>query len=123
MPFISISTLGTMALREYEILSLEPNSASNRFVMAPSVLGLRFGNHVGDWEHTMVRFVNGVPDVVYYSEHSGGAAYTYSAVEKSGDRPVSYTAIGTHANYAVRAYLCQLSRYRLIVDHGSQDVG
>ena len=69
--------------------------------MASSVLGLRFGNHVGDWEHTMVRFINGVPDTVYYSAHSGGAAYEYSAVEKIGDRPVSYTGIGTHANYAV----------------------
>ena len=124
MPFISISTLGTMALRECETLSPEPNSASNRFVMAPiSVLGLRFGNHVGDWEHTMVRFVNGVPDVVYYSEHSGGAACTYSPVEKSGDRPVSYTAIGTHANYPVRPHLCRRLQYRLIVDRGSQDIG
>jgi hypothetical protein len=49
----------------------------------------------------MVRFINGVPDTVYYSAHSGGAAYKYSAVEKIGDRPVSYTGIGTHANYAV----------------------
>lgn len=65
-----------------------------------AVLGLRWGNHVGDWEHTMVRFVNGVPDVVYYSEHNGGSAYKYSAVEKIGGRPVSYAAIGTHANYA-----------------------
>jgi len=65
-----------------------------------TVLGLRFGNHVGDWEHTMVRFVNGVPDVFYCSAHSGGAAYKYSAVEKDGDRPVSYIGIGTHANYA-----------------------
>ena len=49
----------------------------------------------------MVRFLNGVPDVVYYSEHSGGAAYKYSAVEKVDDRPVCYIATGTHANYAV----------------------
>jgi len=69
------------------------------FNYGPAVLGLRYGNHVGDWEHTMVRFINGVPDTVYFSEHSGGTAYKYSAVEKSGDRPVSYTAIGTHANY------------------------
>jgi len=74
--------------------------------MASSVLGLRFGNHVGDWEHTMVRFINGVPDTVYYSAHSGGAAYKYSAVEKIGDRPVSYTGIGTHANYAVCLFIC-----------------
>ena len=70
-------------------------------MLTPSVLGLRYGNHVGDWEHTMVRFINGVPDVVYYSEHASGTAFKYSVVEKIGVRPVSYTAIGTHANYAV----------------------
>ena len=74
--------------------------------MASSVLGLRFGNHVGDWEHTMVRFIDGVPDTVYYSAHSGGAAYKYSAVEKIDVRPVSYTGVGTHANYAVCLYVC-----------------
>jgi len=82
------------------------DSASHRLIMASSVLGLRFGNHVGDWEHTMVRFINGVPDTVYFSAHSGGTAYKYSAVEKIGDRPVSYIGIGTHANYAVCFSIC-----------------
>jgi hypothetical protein len=50
----------------------------------------------------MVRFVNGSPDVVYYSEHASGSAYKYSAVDKIGVRPVSYIATGTHANYPVR---------------------
>ena len=54
----------------------------------------------------MVRFVNGVPDIVYYSEHASGTAYKYSVVEKVGVRPVSYTATGTHANYAVRPKPC-----------------
>jgi hypothetical protein len=81
--------------------NLPSNSTSNRLAMVLSVLGLRFGNHVGDWEHTMVRFINGTPSVVYYSQHSSGAAYTYSAAEKIGVRPVSYTGIGTHANYPV----------------------
>jgi hypothetical protein len=67
------------------------------------ILGQRFGNHVGDWEHTMIRFVNGSPDIIYYSAHSGGAAYKYNHTDVTwiGNRPVSYTAIGTHANYAV----------------------
>jgi hypothetical protein len=51
-----------------------------------SVFGIRFGNHVGDWEHNMVRFHNGVPKVVFFSEHAGGASYTYQAVEKIGKR-------------------------------------
>ncbi|KAF9647656.1 hypothetical protein BDM02DRAFT_3156054 [Thelephora ganbajun] len=62
------------------------------FNLGNAVLGLRFAHHG--------RFVNGIPDIVYYSEHSGGSAYTYSAVEKSGDRPITYAGIGTHANYA-----------------------
>ena len=81
------------------------------------VLNIRWGNHVGDWEHTMVRFQHGQPRLVFYSEHSFGAAYSYSAVEKIADnrpsrhpqhnrshrpaqRPVAYSAIGSHAMYA-----------------------
>ncbi|KAF2688065.1 hypothetical protein K458DRAFT_295182 [Lentithecium fluviatile CBS 122367] len=65
-----------------------------------SVFNVRFGNHVGDWEHTAVRFQDGVPKAVYFSEHSFGDAYTWDAVEKKGDRPVGFSATGTHAMYA-----------------------
>ena len=93
------------------VLHSFPSSfSSDRLVVVLSVLGITFGNHVGDWEHTMVRFINGVPDTVYYSQHSGGAAYKYSVVEKIGDRPVSYTGIGTHANYPVCLPVCLSSR-------------
>lgn len=51
-----------------------------------SVFNVRFGNHVGDWEHTMVRFYKGKPKSVFFSEHSGGEAYTYDAVERFGKR-------------------------------------
>jgi len=50
------------------------------------VLNVRFGNHVGDWEHTMVRFKNGTPKAMFFSEHDFGAAFTYKAVEKIGKR-------------------------------------
>ncbi|KAL6249829.1 Vacuolar protein sorting-associated protein 62 [Rhinocladiella similis] len=62
-----------------------------------------FGDHVGDWEHTMVRFVDGAPTAVYYSQHSGGEAFTYEATQKGPDgvRPIVYVANGTHANYAI----------------------
>ena len=70
----------------------------------------------------MVRFINGIPDTVYYSEHSSGSAYKYSAVDKIGDRPVSYIAIGTHANYAVRLRPCSRSQCHTIVDHWCQDI-
>lgn len=64
------------------------------------VFNVRFGNHVGDWEHTMVRFHHGKPKYVYVSEHFFGEAYTYNAIEKIGKRPVVYSAEGTHAMYA-----------------------
>ena len=51
-----------------------------------AVFNVRFGNHVGDWEHTTVRFQDGVPKAVFFSEHSFGEAYTWDAVEKSGKR-------------------------------------
>jgi hypothetical protein len=68
--------------------------------LGQTVLGIRFGNHVGDWEHSMVRFQNGIPKGIYFSEHEGGQAYAWEAVEKRGDRPVIYSAVGSHAMYA-----------------------
>jgi hypothetical protein len=47
--------------------------------------GFNVGNHVGDWEHTMVRFVNGTPSAMWFSQHSNGEAFTYQAVEKGKD--------------------------------------
>lgn len=61
---------------------------------------MEFGDHVGDWEHSMVRFVNGQPQYVYLSAHDGGAAYTFSAMQQQSGRPVTYIGVGTHANYA-----------------------
>ena len=48
----------------------------------------------------MVRFQDEVPQAVWFSQHAFGEAFTYSAVEKQGDRPVVYSANGSHANYA-----------------------
>ena len=50
------------------------------------VFNIRFGNHIGDWEHTLIRFQHGKPKVVFVSEHFFGSAYSYSAVEKIGKR-------------------------------------
>ena len=51
-----------------------------------SVFNIRWGNHVGDWEHTLVRFQHGKPKLVYFSEHNFGSAYNYDSVEKIGKR-------------------------------------
>lgn len=50
------------------------------------VFSIRFGNHIGDWEHTLIRFQHGKPKLVFVSEHFFGSAYKYSAVEKIGIR-------------------------------------
>jgi hypothetical protein len=66
---------------------------------------LNFGNHVGDWEHTMLRFpsADSPPEAIWYSQHANGQAFKYSTVEKDSDgvRPVVYVAQGSHANYAI----------------------
>lgn len=51
-----------------------------------TVFDVRFGNHVGDWEHTMVRFYKGHPKALFLSAHTAGEAYSYEAVEKHGKR-------------------------------------
>jgi hypothetical protein len=50
----------------------------------------------------MIRFKNGKPTALWYSQHASGEALTYDIVEKHnhGPRPISYSAFGTHANYA-----------------------
>ncbi|KAI9812589.1 MAG: Vacuolar protein sorting-associated protein 62 [Pycnora praestabilis] len=69
------------------------------FNLGNVVFNVRFGNHVGDWEHSLVRFKDGKPKAVFCSEHNFGEAYSYEAVEKFGKRPVIYSATGTHAMY------------------------
>lgn len=56
------------------------------FNLGNSFLDIGFGNHIGDWEHSLVRFKHGKPVAVFVSEHSFGEAYTYDAVEKRHQR-------------------------------------
>ncbi|KAF1913940.1 hypothetical protein BDU57DRAFT_456635 [Ampelomyces quisqualis] len=63
---------------------------------------LNFGNHIGDWEHTMVRFSHGTPQAVWYAQHAHGQAFAYAAVNKtSSGRPIAYASRGSHASYPV----------------------
>lgn len=51
-----------------------------------TVFGIGFGDHVGDWEHTVVRFKDGLPESMFVSEHAFGQTYTYDSLEKYGKR-------------------------------------
>jgi hypothetical protein len=44
--------------------------------------GYTIDDHVGDWEHNMVRFSDGKPTAIWYSQHANGEAFTYEAVSK-----------------------------------------
>ncbi|KAL8788189.1 MAG: hypothetical protein Q9213_001828 [Squamulea squamosa] len=75
------------------------------------VFNIRFGNHVGDWEHCLVRFIDGKPKYVFVSEHYFGQAYTYSAVEKLGKR-VSEEPPPYKQHSLIMLEACHLLRYR-----------
>jgi len=90
-------------------------------------LGSELGDHVGDWEHNMVRFQDGIPQALWYSQHGNGEAFTYDCVEKMGIRPISYSARGTHANYAIAGThdhtIPDFNTYfGLLVDYTSQGI-
>ncbi|OHE92133.1 vacuolar protein sorting-associated protein 62 [Colletotrichum orchidophilum] len=63
--------------------------------------GMHFGDHVGDWEHNMIRFRDGKPTGIYYSQHVDGASLSWddSTLTKMDGRPIVYSARGSHANY------------------------
>ncbi|KAL2204211.1 hypothetical protein CC79DRAFT_1324983 [Sarocladium strictum] len=92
--------------------------------LGQTVLGIRFGNHVGDWEHCMIRFEHGVPRGMYLSEHEGGQAYAWEAFEKRGPnatRPVIFSAVGSHAMYALpgeHPYVLPFNLLRDVTDRG-----
>lgn len=50
----------------------------------------------------MIRFKNGVPSQVWYSQHGFGQAFAYQCLEKQGLRPVAYSGNGSHATYATK---------------------
>jgi len=63
---------------------------------------MHYGDHVGDWENNMIRFKNGEPQGIYYSQHVTGEVYKWDdkRLIMEGERPLVYSAYGSHANYA-----------------------
>lgn len=95
--------------------------------LGQTVLSIRFGNHVGDWEHCMIRFENGQPRAMSLSQHAGGQAYAWEALEKKPqkngrpDRPVIYSAVGSHAMYAspgMHPYVLPFKMLKDLTDKG-----
>lgn len=48
----------------------------------------------------MIRFRDGKPEAIWYSQHAAGQAFQYSATDKRGVRPIGFSGNGTHAVYA-----------------------
>ena len=64
--------------------------------------GDHFGNHVGDWEHNMIRFINEKPTGIYFSHHTGGEICNWddeTCLSKRDGRPFVFSCRGSHANY------------------------
>ncbi|KAK2033156.1 vacuolar protein sorting-associated protein 62 [Colletotrichum zoysiae] len=81
----------TQVLEPFDHIVKGPKAAS----------GMHFGDHVGDWEHNMIRFRDGKPVGIYFSQHVDGSSYDWDASElsKTDGRPIVYSARGSHANY------------------------
>ncbi|NTX01026.1 Vps62-related protein [Myxococcus sp. CA040A] len=60
-----------------------------------------FGNHVGDWEHVTVRFVDGRPTHVFMAQHAEGQLFVYGdkALGLLNFHPETYVAFGSHGAY------------------------
>ena len=114
------------------------------FNLGNTVFNVRFGNHVGDWEHTLIRFQHGKPIEAFLSEHNFGSSYTFNALEKhlerdeeaglereksrpvkstgkwKADRPIVYSGIGTHAMYATPGRHTYVLPFGLLHDETSR---
>jgi hypothetical protein len=60
-----------------------------------------FGDHEGDWELIQIGYSRHEPALVTVSRHKdgGGRGWSSRQLEKHGERPVIYVALGSHAHY------------------------
>jgi len=80
------------------------------------IFNFRLNEHESDWEQITVRLdADKNPTEVLYSAHEGGNNREWEEIEKDGDNPVVYPALGSHANYfKVGRYRLQLGCRRVI---------
>lgn len=64
------------------------------------LFNFRLNEHESDWEQITVRLDSDKsPTGVFYSAHEGGGDGGWGAIEKEGEHPIVYVALGAHANY------------------------
>jgi hypothetical protein len=64
------------------------------------LFNFRLNEHESDWEQITIRLDSDKePTGVFYSAHEGGGAGQWEAVQRQGEHPVVYVALGAHANY------------------------
>jgi hypothetical protein len=64
------------------------------------LFNFRLNEHESDWEQITVRLdADRNPIGVLYSAHEGANTREWSQIEREGDHPVVYPALGAHANY------------------------
>ncbi|MDE1462042.1 Vps62-related protein [Spartinivicinus poritis] len=63
-----------------------------------------YGNHVGDWESVTVRFNGNTPIAAYLSAHGDRPKHNWNELEFDGQRPIVYSALGSHALYKNQGY-------------------
>jgi hypothetical protein len=64
------------------------------------IFNFRLNEHESDWEQVTVRLdADKKPTQVLYSAHEGGNIRDWDRIQKEGDHPVVYPALGSHANY------------------------
>jgi hypothetical protein len=56
-------------------------------------------NHQGDWEHITIQIKNGAPKAIYFAAHGEPMRVALSKVRWKGNRPIVYSAVGSHASY------------------------
>ena len=94
MPFTSTST--------HSMKEGISHRSCHRWIESSRIVNPVIISNVGDWEHNMIRFKEGKPTGIYFSAHGGGEACDWgdeACLSKQGDRPVVFSARGSHANY------------------------